>query len=146
MAPERVDLLIKKLRPDAVVPSRGTPASTGLDLHACLDAPLTLLPRPQLVPTGIAMEVPPGFDAHVRPRSGLSLKGVGVALGTIDADYRGELLVTMWVFGGLDEYELHHGDRIAQLIVAALPSLTVIEVGGLSETSRGVGGHGSTGR
>ena len=146
MTAERVDILIKKLRPDAAIPSRGTAASTGFDLHACLDAPLTLAATPTLVPTGLAIEAPAGFDVQVRPRSGLSSKGVGVAFGTVDADYRGELLVTMWVFGDLDAYELHHGDRIAQLVIAALPAVAITEVTELSATSRGDGGHGSTGR
>jgi dUTP pyrophosphatase len=146
MPDPHVDLLIQKLRPDAVLPARGTAASTGFDLYACLDAPLTLRPVPQLVPTGIAIEAPVGFDAQVRPRSGLSLKGVGVAFGTIDADYRGEVLVTMWTFGALESYEIHHGDRIAQLVVTTLPAVSLREVEALSNTSRGQGGHGSTGR
>ena len=92
------------------------------------------------------MEFPYGYDAQVRPRSGLSSKGVGVAFGTIDADYRGELLVTMWTFGELDSYELHDGDRIAQLVVAPLVPVEVVEVRELTATARGDGGHGSTGR
>jgi dUTP pyrophosphatase len=99
-----------------------------------------------MVPTGLAIEIPEGYDAQVRPRSGLSLKGIGVAFGTVDADYRGELRVTMWTFGDLDEYELHDGDRIAQLVIARLAPVRVLEVGELTETSRGGGGHGSTGR
>lgn len=99
-----------------------------------------------MVATGIAIEIPEGFDAQVRPRSSLSLKGVGVAFGTVDADYRGELRVTMWTFGDLREYELRDGDRIAQLVVARLASVRVLEVQTLTETVRGQGGHGSTGR
>jgi dUTP pyrophosphatase len=99
-----------------------------------------------MVPTGIAVEVPAGYDVQVRPRSGLSLRGVGVAFGTIDADYRGELLVTMWTFGDLETYELHDGDRIAQLVIARLAPVRVVEVDALSATGRGDGGHGSTGR
>jgi len=83
---------------------------------------------------------------QVRPRSGLSSRGVGVAFGTIDADYRGELLVTMWTFGALASYDLHDGDRIAQLVVARLAPVAVVEVAELSATDRGAGGHGSTGR
>jgi dUTP pyrophosphatase len=101
---------------------------------------------PVMVPTGLAIEVPVGFDVQVRPRSGLSLKGVGVAFGTVDADYRGELRVTMWTFGDLSEYELHDGDRIAQLVIARLTPVRVVEVRELSATERGDGGHGSTGR
>jgi dUTP pyrophosphatase len=107
---------------------------------------LVLRRAPQMVPTGIAIEIPEGWDAQVRPRSGLSLKGVGVAFGTVDADYRGELRVTMWTFGDLDDYELHDGDRIAQLVIARLALVRVVEAGELTETSRGGGGHGSTGR
>lgn len=141
-----MELLIRKLRPGARVPVRATDGATGFDLHACLDAPLRLTRAPQLVPTGIALEFPRGFDAQVRPRSGLSSKGVGVAFGTVDADYRGELLVTMWTFGNAETYELRHDDRIAQLVVVALTPVDVVEVSELSETPRGDGGHGSTGR
>jgi dUTP pyrophosphatase len=99
-----------------------------------------------MVPTGLAMEVPYGYDVQVRPRSGLSLKGVGVAFGTVDADYRGELRVTMWTFGDLDEYVIKDGDRIAQLVIARLAAVRVLEVTQLSATERGKAGHGSTGR
>ena len=125
---------------------RATPQASGFDLHACLDAPITLGRHPQLVPTGLAFETPLGAEVQVRPRSGLSLKGIGVAFGTIDADYRGEVLVTMWTFGDLDAYELHDGDRIAQVVVATLPQVQLVEVFELSASSRGTGGHGSTGR
>jgi dUTP pyrophosphatase len=139
-------LRVLRLREGARLPARSTPAATGFDLHACLDAPFALGPTPQLVPTGIAIEFPPGFDVQVRPRSGLSAQGVGVSLGTIDADYRGEVFVTMWTFGELATYELHPGDRIAQLVVAQLAPVDVVEASELSATSRGGGGHGSTGR
>ena len=130
----------------ARLPVRSTPAASGLDLHACLDAPMVLGPAPVMVPTGIAIEFPAGYDVQVRPRSGLSARGVGVALGTIDADYRGEVFVTMWTFGGLGGYELRDGDRIAQIVVARLADLEVIEVTALTASARGDGGHGSTGR
>jgi dUTP pyrophosphatase len=142
---DSIDLRVRTLRPGARLPVRATPDATGLDLHACLDAPLTLGPAPQMVPCGIAIEFPAGFDVQVRPRSGLSARGVGVAFGTIDADYRGELLVTMWTFGGA-AHEVHDGDRIAQLVVSAVVGARVVEVGELSPTSRGEAGHGSTGR
>lgn len=141
-----VELRVMKLRPDARLPARGSPDATGFDLYACLGECLTLGRAPQLVPTGIAIEVPVGYDAQVRPRSGLSAKGVGVAFGTIDADYRGELLVTMWAFGDLDAHEIQHGDRIAQLVIAPLIHAELLEVKELSATERGDGGHGSTGR
>lgn len=141
-----IELRIQRLRPGAVLPARATEHATGFDLYACLEAPITLGPGPVMVPTGIAIEAPPGCDLQVRPRSGLSARGVGVAFGTIDADYRGELQVTMWTFGGLESYELRHGDRIAQLVVAVLADVAVVEAAELNPSSRGHGGHGSTGR
>jgi len=141
-----MQLLIRKLRPEARLPARATEGATGFDLYACLEAPLRLSRAPRTVPTGIAIEVPRGFDAQVRPRSGLSSKGIGVAFGTVDADYRGELLVTMWTFGDAESYELRHHDRIAQLVIAALAPVEVVEVSDLSASARGDGGHGSTGR
>ena len=141
-----MELRIRKLRAESRIPQRATEDATGFDLYACLDAPLLLARTPQMVPTGVAIEFPRGYDAQVRPRSGLSLKGVGVAFGTVDADYRGELFVTMWTFGAAESYELHDGDRIAQLVFAALAPVVVTEVTELSSTARGEGGHGSTGR
>ena len=143
---ETIALRVLKLRPEAQIPRRATPSATGLDLYACLDAPLTLGRAPVRVPCGIAIEFPPGYDVQVRPRSGLSAKGVGVAFGTVDADYRGELLVTMWTFGDLDSYEIQHGDRIAQMVVARLTPIEVVEVTEITTTARADGGHGSTGR
>jgi dUTP pyrophosphatase len=140
-------LKVKRLHPDAVLPTRATQGSSGLDLLACLEGggSLDLTVDPQLVPTGIAIEVPNGYDATIRPRSGLGSRGVNVVFGTIDSDYRGELLVSMYVFGSRSGYRIEHGDRIAQLVVARLADIAVCEVDSLSETSRGAGGHGSTG-
>lgn len=98
------------------------------------------------MPAGIAIEFPPGYDVQVRPRSGLSAKGVGVTLGTIDADYRGELLVTMWTFGDTETHEIRNGDRIAQLVIAQLAPVEIVEAAELAPTDRGDAGHGSTGR
>ncbi len=143
---EELLLRVCKLRPNARLPERATPQASGLDVYACLDAPLALGPAPQLVPAGVAIEFPAGYDVQVRPRSGLSSRGVGVAFGTVDADYRGELFVTMWTFGTLDSHELHDGDRIAQLVVATLAPVRIAEVDELTPTDRGEAGHGSTGR
>ena len=132
-----MELLIRKLRPEARLPARATEGATGFDLYACLDAPLTLTRSPQMVPTGVAIEFPRGFDAQVRPRSGLSAKGVGVAFGTVDADYRGELLVTMWTFGDIETHELRQHDRIAQLVFAALAPVEVREVDGVVRDGAG---------
>jgi dUTP pyrophosphatase len=142
-----VPLKVQRLRPEARLPHRASAAASGLDLFACLGAggALDLTRDPTLVPTGIALELPPGCEAQVRPRSGLAAQGVMVAFGTIDADYRGELFVTMYVFGSRDRFPIRHGDRIAQLVVARLAPTEVVEVEGLSPTERGGGGYGSTG-
>ncbi|HWO74215.1 MAG TPA: dUTP diphosphatase, partial [Dehalococcoidia bacterium] len=139
---------VKLLRPGALLPRRATPGASGLDLYACLGPPgyLDLTQDLTLVPTGIAIEAPPGYDLQIRPRSGLARRGVDVVLGTLDSDYRGEVLVSMRTFGSLDSYRIEHGDRIAQLVVTRLEMLPVVEVETLSATERGEGGHGSTGR
>ena len=140
-------LKVKRLCPGARLPERATEGSSGLDLFACIEGPgyVVLGRQPVRVGTGIAIESPRGFDVQVRPRSGLSAKGVGVTLGTIDSDYRGELLVTMYLFGEREEYRVNHGDRIAQLVIGRLADLPLTEVSELSATARGSGGHGSTG-
>ena len=141
-------LKIKKLRPDARIPQRGSPGATGLDLYACIEngGSLKLGVQPRMVATGIAIEAPLGYDVQVRPRSGLSSKGVGGTFGTIDSDYRGEVMVTMYLFNPAMDFEIKHGDRIAQLVISKLADLPPIEVEELTPTGRGAGGHGSTGR
>jgi len=138
---------VKKLRPEARLPQRATPGATGFDLFACIDgeSTLALSPQPKLVGTGIAVEFPEGYDVQVRPRSGLSSKGVGVTFGTIDSDYRGEVMVTMYLLSPEATYEVRHGDRIAQLVVGRLADLPLVEADELTLTERGPGGHGSTG-
>jgi dUTP pyrophosphatase len=137
---------VKRLRANARVPERATEGSTGHDLYACLDAPLEVGPEPVKVPAGIAIEAPPGFDVQVRPRSGLSSKGIMVAFGTVDSDYRGELLVTMFALPHRQPHVVHDGDRIAQMVISRSehPRLEIVEE--LSATTRDTGGHGSTGR
>jgi dUTP pyrophosphatase len=137
---------VKLLRPGARLPAFATPGASGLDLYACLDAPLELTQDVTLVPTGIAIEAPPGFDLQIRPRSGLARRGVDVMLGTLDSDYRGEVFVSMRTFGSLVSYRIQDGDRIAQLIVSRVEALPLVEVEELSDSERGAGGHGSTGR
>ncbi len=138
-------LRVQRLRPDARLPERATPTSTGYDLYACLDEDLIVGQEPALVPTGIAIEAPPGYDVQVRPRSGLSSKGVQVTFGTIDSDYRGEVLVTMYVLPYREPHTIRPGDRIAQLVVARTARVVIEEAEALSASQRGAGGHGSTG-
>jgi dUTP pyrophosphatase len=120
-----------------------------MDLRADIDGPLTLAPGQRaVVPTGLAVEIPPGFEAQVRPRSGLALRhGVTVlnAPGTIDADYRGEVQVLL-VNLGAATIDLQRGDRIAQLVFAPVVRATWIEADALGATDRGAGGFGHTGR
>ncbi len=142
---ETAVLRVQRLRPDAHLPERATPSSTGYDLYACLDEDLVVGQEPTKVPTGIAIEAPPGYDVQVRPRSGLSSKGVQVAFGTIDSDYRGEVLVTMYVLPYREPHTIRPGDRIAQLVVARTAEIVIEEAEALSASQRGAGGHGSTG-
>lgn len=146
---KRLSLKIKKLKPNAILPQRATSGSTGLDLYACLDnadATMTLETFPKMIGTGIAIEIPEGYDVQIRPRSGLSARGVGVTFGTVDSDYRGEVKVTMYLLSEDASYEVKHGDRIAQMVVSRIEALSIVEVKELSTTERDCGGHGSTGR
>jgi len=140
---------VMKLRPDAEIPVRATPGAAGLDLRACLDAPITLAPGARaLVPTGIAIALPPDHEGQVRPRSGWAAKhGVTVlnAPGTLDEDYRGEVKVILVNLGD-EPFVIAHGERIAQLVVAPVTKVELEEVSSLDDTARGAGGFGSTGR
>ncbi|WP_337996438.1 dUTP diphosphatase [Oleispirillum naphthae] len=134
---------------DLALPKYQTPGAAGVDLLAALAEPRTLAPGERaLVPTGIAIALPPGYEAQVRPRSGLALKhGVTVlnAPGTIDADYRGEIGVIL-INLGQESFTIAPGERIAQMVVAPLSRIVWQSMGtALSETGRGAGGFGSTG-
>ncbi len=144
-----VTLQFRKLDPAAVLPSYQTPGSAGMDLAAFLPAgPITIPPgRIAIIPTALAVAIPPGHEGQVRPRSGLSTKhGVTVpnAPGTIDSDYRGELRVAL-INLGQAAFEVTHTMRIAQLVIAPVVQATITEARELSDTTRGSGGFGSTG-
>lgn len=144
---EAVDVAVQvqRVREGARLPHRASEFATGWDLYACLDEPLALGQVPVMVPTGIAIAVPPGWDAQVRPRSGLARKGILATFGTVDADYRGELMVTLYTLAPEIEHSIGDGDRIAQLVISrvATPAFELVEA--LDDTARGAGGHGSTG-
>ena len=131
------------------VPAYATALSAGMDLRACLEAPVTLGPLERtLVPTGLYIALPAGFEAQVRPRSGLAAKhGITVlnTPGTIDADYRGEIKVIL-VNLSKTPFEIVPGERIAQLVVARHERVEWEETDSLDKTERGAGGFGSTGR
>lgn len=137
---------IKKLHPDAALPSyaHGAHEDAGLDLRA-LERIVLTSGAAHAVPTGIAIELPSGYEAQVRPRSGMALKhSVTVNLGTIDPGYRGEIRVIMFNLG-TNDYIIEKGDRIAQLIVSRYESIDW-EEGELGDSARGDGGFGSSGR
>jgi dUTP pyrophosphatase len=135
--------------PDLPLPEPATAGSAGFDLRACLDRALTLAPGERaLVPTGFSIALPEGYEAQVRPRSGLALRE-GLTLlnapGTIDSDYRGEIAVVA-INLGREPVTLRRGDRIAQLVVAPVSRPRLVESPDLPATGRGAGGFGHTGR
>jgi dUTP pyrophosphatase len=143
----RVEILRLAHGADLTLPSYATAGSAGMDLRSAEN--LTLKPGARaLVATGIAIALPDRFEAQVRPRSGLAVKhGVTVlnAPGTIDADYRGEIKVALINHGQAD-FIITRGDRIAQMVVAPVTTVDLVEVVSLDETARGAGGFGSSGR
>lgn len=130
------------------LPAYATPQSAGLDLRANIDAPVTLRPMERrLIPTGLYMALPAGYEAQVRPRSGLALKhGISVlnTPGTIDADYRGEVMVLLVNFS-TEDFVVNDGERIAQMVIARHETAAFEVVDELDETERGAGGYGHTG-
>lgn len=139
---------IVRLNQKAALPVYATSHAAGMDVSACLDAPVAVEPFSTiLIPTGFAIELPEGFEAQLRPRSGLALRHM-ISLpntpATIDADYRGEVKVIL-VNYGREAFTVNHGDRIAQMVVAKVEQVAFDEVAALSETKRGEGGFGHTG-
>ena len=130
------------------MPAYQTPSSAGMDLHAALDTAIVLEPgQRQLIPTGLRLEIPTGYEGQVRPRSGLALKrGLTVlnAPGTIDADYRGEVGVIL-INLSPQAQRLEPGERIAQLVFAPVVRAVLVEADSLADSERGAGGFGSTG-
>lgn len=140
---------LRKLHPEAVEPSYATQGAAGLDLHARIPHEIYLQPGVRFTcPTGIAIELPEGFEGQVRPRSGLARKqGVTVlnAPGTVDSDYRGEICVIL-INHGTEAVKISPNDRIAQLVIAPVIRAAFYHVGELTDTDRGEGGFGSTGQ
>ncbi|NTV46067.1 MAG: dUTP diphosphatase [Chlorobiales bacterium] len=143
-----ITIKIRKLHAGAAVPHYATSHAAGLDLSACLENEVIIDPQTvALVPTGLAIELPEGYEAQLRPRSGLALNYL-ISLpntpATIDADYRGELKVIL-INHGKEPFTVKHGDRIAQMVIAKVEQAKLVEVEALSETARGEGGFGHTG-
>lgn len=146
----RVEILPLDNFDDLALPAYESPQAAGVDLRAAIpaDAPLHLKPGERLlVPTGFAMALPNGYEAQIRPRSGLALKhGISVVNtpGTIDADYRGEVKILL-INHGDELFIIYRGDRIAQMVIAPVVQGDFVGVKSLDETQRGAGGYGSTG-
>jgi dUTP pyrophosphatase len=143
------DIVVKtKLDKGSILPKQTTALSAGSDISARLSKPFTLKPGDYaLIPTGLKIALPPGYEAQVRPRSGLAAKyGVTVlnSPGTIDADYRGEVKVIL-INHGKEDFVINDKDRIAQFVIAPVVTANFVEVDELDKTNRGEGGFGSTG-
>ena len=145
---KKVPLRIKRLSPHAIVPQYQSEHAAGMDLHAAIEDAITLEPGEiSSVPCGFAMELPVGYEAQIRPRSGLACKyGISIpnAPGTIDADYRGQVVVAL-INLSKESFVVEPKMRIAQMVVAQVARCDVQEVDQLEETVRGAGGFGSTG-
>ena len=130
------------------LPAYATDGASGMDLRAFIDEPITLKPMERsLIPTGLFVQIPEGYEGQVRARSGLAIKhGIGLvnSIGTIDSDYRGELKIPVINFGN-ESFTINNGDRIAQLVIASYERVVPIMVSDLDETDRGEGGFGHTG-
>ena len=140
---------IKKLRENAMIPTYGSPDAAGADLYACLEADVTIAPgKTVFIPTGLAMEVPKGYAGLIYARSSMGTKrGLAPAnkVGVVDSDYRGEVMVALHNHGS-EEQVVAHGERIAQLLVTPVLAPAFEECDDLTDTARGTGGVGSTGR
>ena len=146
----QVRILDPRIGRDIALPTRATPGSAGLDLRACLDAPVVLEPgQTQLVPTGIAIHLDdPGLAAVLLPRSGLGHKHgivLGNLVGLIDSDYQGQVMVSVWNRGS-HPFTITPGERIAQMIVVPVVQVDLEVVAQFEESARGAGGFGSSGR
>jgi dUTP pyrophosphatase len=143
-----MQVTIKKLRENAILPDYQTEHAAGMDVHACLDEPRTLQPMERaMIPTGLAVALPEGTELQVRARSGLSIKhGITMVngIGTVDADYRGELGVLL-INLGQEAFTIEPDMRIAQFVLARYEKVVWEEADTLPETARGEGGYGSTG-
>jgi dUTP pyrophosphatase len=144
---DELKVLVAK-KESARIPEYATPSSSGMDLRASLTAPVTLQPLERtLIPTGIFLAIPRGYEAEIRPRSGLAHNSGITVLntpGTIDADYRGEVKVILINLGG-EPFRIEDGDRVAQMVFKRVERAQLVTVDLLPETERGQGGFGSTG-
>lgn len=141
-----LEIPVKRLRADALLPRYATAGAAGMDLHACLSEPVRVEPGAgALIPTGIALAIPDGHVGLVRDRSSLAIAGLHTVAGVIDSDYRGELKIAVRN-AGESQFVINHGDRVAQMLILPCPQATIGDAEELPATQRGEGGFGSTGR
>ena len=144
-----MNVSVKKLRPGAVLPTYGSPEAAGADLYACVEGPVTIAPgRTVFIPTGLAMELPKGYVGLIYARSGLACKkdlAPANKVGVIDSDYRGEFMIALHNHGA-ETRTVENGERIAQLVVAPVLQPNFTEAETLTDSQRGTGGFGSTGK
>lgn len=136
-------LKVKRLHPNAIIPTRAHSSDAGLDLYA-LDANYLRAGQTRVIKTGLAFEVPEGYEIQIRPKSGLTAKSIVTQLGTVDSGYRGEVMITISNLSHLD-YIIEQGHRIAQAVIAKVELWTPVECDSLSESDRGDNGFGSSG-
>jgi len=142
VAPIQPILKVKLLRPDARMPTYGSDEASGMDVY--LPQNVTLHPDVSaMIPLGIALEIPPGFEVQIRPRSSTNKQGIHCPLGTVDSDYRGEISVVLMSMVGVVFFK---GERVCQLVLAPVARAEIIQAETLTETARGAGGFGSTGK
>ena len=145
----KVNIPVKKLRENAILPTYGSEEAAGADLYACLEEDVVIKPgKTAFVPTGLAMEIPKGYAGLIYARSGLACKrdlAPANKVGVIDSDYRGEFLVALHNHGEMTQ-TVSHGERIAQLVVTPVLMPAFMESDSLNDTNRGEGGFGSTGK
>ncbi len=141
-------MIIKIKSQSGKLPQYETEGSAGMDIRAHIDAPVTIASgKRALIPTGLFMEIPTGYEVQIRARSGLAVKyGIGLTngIGTIDSDYRGEIKVAL-INWGEEKFTVNDGDRIAQMVVCRYEKADLVQVEELTETARGEGGFGHTG-
>ena len=144
-----MNVAVKKLKENAILPTYGSAQAAGADLYACLDADLTIAPgETAFVPTGLAMELPVGYVGLIYARSGLACKrdlAPANKVGVIDSDYRGEFIVALHNHGKAAQ-TISHGERVAQLVITPVLNVSFMEAEELSDTQRAAGGFGSTGK
>ncbi len=144
-----MNIQVKKVNENAILPHRATVSSAGADLYACLTEDIAINPSERLlIPTGIAMAIPEGYGGFIFPRSGTASKyGISLSncVGVVDSDYRGEIRIAIINHSG-DSYTIKNGDRIAQMVIMPVDLCSYTECDLLDETERGEGGFGSTGK